>query len=62
MMSEAEILALTYYDKMSVYRPFKDTLPTGESVFYKGLDGKKYMMIYHAPCLAFLMASQIRMM
>ena len=41
MMSEAEILALTYYDKMSVYRPFKDTLPTGESVFYKGLDGKK---------------------
>lgn len=33
MMSEAEILALTYYDKMSVYRPFKDTLPTGESVF-----------------------------
>ena len=35
MMSEAEILALTYYDKMSVYRPFKDTLPTGESVFYK---------------------------
>lgn len=41
MMSEAEILALTYYDKMSVYRPFKDTLPTGESVFYKGLDGIK---------------------
>lgn len=40
-MSEAEILALTYYDKMSVYRPFKDALPTGESIFKNGLDGKK---------------------
>lgn len=41
-MNEAEILALTYYDKMNVYRPFKDTLiETGESVFYDGLDGKK---------------------
>lgn len=40
-MTEAEILALTYYDKMNVYRPFKDTLPSGESVFKEGLDGKK---------------------
>lgn len=41
-MNEAEILALTYYDRMNVYRPFKDTLiETGESVFYDGLDGKK---------------------
>lgn len=40
-MNEAEILALTYYDKMNVYRPFKDVLPTGESIFKKGLDGKK---------------------
>ncbi len=41
-MTEAEILATTYYDKMNVYRPFKDTLPeTGESVFCDGLEGKK---------------------
>lgn len=41
-MNEAEILALIYYDKMNVYRPFKDTLiETGESVFYDGLEGKK---------------------
>lgn len=40
-VNEAEILALTYYDLMNVYRPFKDTLSTGESVFKKGLEGKK---------------------
>lgn len=40
-MSEADILALTYYDTMSVYRPFKEVLPTGESTYKKGLDGKK---------------------
>lgn len=40
-MNEAEIIATTYYDKMNVYRPFKDTLPeTGESVFYEGTEGK----------------------
>lgn len=40
-MTEAEILAMLYYDKMNVYRPFKDTLTTGESVFKNGLKGKK---------------------
>lgn len=40
-MNEAEIIATTYYDKMNVYRPFKDTLQTGESVFLDGLEGKK---------------------
>lgn len=40
-MTEAEILETTYFDKMNVYRPFKDTLPTGESVFKDGLNGKK---------------------
>lgn len=38
---EADILESTYCDKMTVYRPFKDTLPeTGESVFLDGLEGK----------------------
>lgn len=39
-MTEADILAMTYEDTVTVYRPFKDTLPGGESVFKKGLDGK----------------------
>ena len=42
-MSEAEILALTYYDKMSVYRPFEDALPTGEASSKMVLMGKRYM-------------------
>lgn len=32
-MTEADILATTYDDTVTVYRPFKDTLPGGESVF-----------------------------
>lgn len=40
-MSEADILALTYEDRCSVYRPFKEVLQTGESVFKKGIEGKK---------------------
>lgn len=32
---------MTYEDTVSVYRSFKDTLPSGESVFKSGLDGKK---------------------
>lgn len=46
---EAEILESTYDDTMTVYRPFKDTLPeTGESVFLSGLDGR---IIYeNKPC------------
>ena len=39
-MTEADILALTYGDKCWVYRPQKITLPSGESVFQKGLEGK----------------------
>ena len=40
-MTEADILATTYEDKVTVYRPFKDTLSSGESVFKAGLNGKK---------------------
>lgn len=39
-MTEADILATTYEDKVTVYRAYKDTLPGGESVFKSGLDGK----------------------
>ena len=39
-MTEADILATTYEDTVTVYRAFKDTLPGGESVFKSGLDGK----------------------
>lgn len=35
-MQEADILAETYWDTVTVYRPFKDTLPSGESVFKSG--------------------------
>ena len=38
---EADILESTYCDTMTVYRPFKGTLPeTGESVFLNGPEGK----------------------
>lgn len=40
-MTEADILATTYEDKVTVYRAFKDTLPNGESVFRTDLEGKK---------------------
>ena len=39
-MTEADILATTYEDTVTVYRAFKDTLRTGESVFRGGLEGK----------------------
>ena len=39
-MQEADILAETYWDTVTVYRPFKDTLPSGESVFKSGAEGK----------------------
>lgn len=39
-MNEADILALTYEDKVTVYRAFKKILPTGESVFKKDLEGE----------------------
>lgn len=39
-MTEADILAMTYDDSCTVYRPGKVTLPSGESVFRKGLEGQ----------------------
>ena len=39
-MTEADILATTYEDTVTVYRAFKDTLPSGESIFKSGQDGK----------------------
>lgn len=39
-MTEADILAMTYGDRCTVYRPVKETLPSGESVFRKGLEGR----------------------
>lgn len=39
-MTEADILAMTYDDKCTVYRPFKTVLPSGESRFLEGLKGK----------------------
>ena len=47
-MTEADILAMTYDDSCTVYRPGKVTLPSGESVFKKGLEGR---MVYEdTPC------------
>ncbi len=40
-MTEADILATTYEDKCTIYRPFKDTLPSGESIFKKGAEGRR---------------------
>ena len=48
-MQEADILAETYWDTVTVYRPFKDTLPSGESVFKSGTEGK---MMYQDVCKA----------
>jgi len=39
-MTEADILATTYEDTVTVYRPFKDVLPDGESIFKAGTDGR----------------------
>ena len=47
-MTEADILALTYQDSCWVYRPQKTTLPSGESVFQKGPDGRQ--VYENIPC------------
>ena len=47
-MQEADILAETYCDTVTVYRPFKDTLPSRESVFKSGAEGK--MVYQDVPC------------
>lgn len=39
-MTEADILASTYTDTCTVYRPYKVVQPSGESVFKKGLEGQ----------------------
>lgn len=39
-MTEADILTVTYEDTVTVYRAFKDVLPSGESIFKSGHDGK----------------------
>lgn len=47
-MTEADILALTYWDAVTVYRPFKGRLPSGETVFQRKKEGRK---IYEGiPC------------
>lgn len=40
-MTEADILATTYFDLVTVYRPFKEVLESGESVFKSGEEGRK---------------------
>ncbi len=47
-MTEADILAMTYQDTCSVYRPGKVTLPSGESVFKRGLEGR--VVYENIPC------------
>ena len=39
-MTEADILATTYEDTVTVYRAFKEILPSGESIFQSGQEGK----------------------
>lgn len=47
-MTEADILAMTYDDTCTVYRPDKVVLPSGESRFLKGLEG---VVVYeNIPC------------
>lgn len=47
-MSEADILALTYEDSCTVYRPFQEKKETGESIFKNGLEGKR--VYENIPC------------
>lgn len=47
-MSEADILAMTYLDSCTVYRPQKIVLPNGESAFKNGLEGAR--VYENIPC------------
>ncbi len=47
-MTEADILAATYDDICTVYRPRKTVLPSGESRFLKGLEGE--VVYENIPC------------
>lgn len=40
-MTEADILAGTYGDSVTVYRPFKSSLENGETIFQTGIKGLK---------------------
>lgn len=47
-MSEADILAMTYEDTCWVYRPCREKLPTGETVFKSDIEGR---LVYEdIPC------------
>lgn len=47
-MTEADILEMTYEDACTVYRASKERLPSGESIFHKGVEGDR---VYEAiPC------------
>ena len=47
-MTEADILALTYTDRCIVFRPVKQVLPSGETVFQEGLEGQ--VVYAETPC------------
>lgn len=47
-MSEADILATTYDDTCTIYRPGPVELPSGETVFKKGREGQ--MIANDVPC------------
>ena len=47
-MTEADILATTYEDICTVYRPYKEVSPDGETSFKNGLDGK--VVYSNMPC------------
>lgn len=50
-MTEADILALTYGDAVTVYRPFKTELKSGETVFKKGKRAGVCMKLSPVRCL-----------
>ena len=47
-MTEADILATTYDDSCTVYRPFKTVLENGETVFNDGVKGR--VVYENLPC------------
>lgn len=47
-MTEADILAKTYDGRCIVFRPGRKVLPSGETVFAKGLDGE--VVYTETPC------------
>lgn len=47
-MTEADILAMTYDDMCTVYRPFKDNLNNAETILKTGVNGK--IVYENVPC------------